>query len=101
MAVKGPPVPPAWTHLPVGYHGRASSVVVSGTPITRPKGLRGPAPGSESTAPSFGPTRALDMEFEMAAIVGGKGNEMGSSLGTGDVMENIFGLVIMNDWSAR
>lgn len=101
MAVKGPPVPPAWTHLPVGYHGRASSIVVSGNPITRPKGLRGPAPGSESTAPSFGPTRALDMEFEMAAIVGGKGNEMGNSLGTGDAMENIFGLVIMNDWSAR
>lgn len=100
MKVPGPPLPPAWNHLPIGYHGRASSVVVSGTPITRPRGLRPPAPGT-AAGPTFGPTMSLDMEYEMAAIVGGRGNELGESLGTGDVMENIFGLTIMNDWSAR
>ncbi|KAI5450884.1 hypothetical protein NCC49_002625 [Naganishia albida] len=100
MKVPGPPLPPAWNHLPIGYHGRASSVVVSGTPITRPRGLRPPAPGTTS-GPTFGPTMSLDMEYEMAAIVGGRGNELGESLGTGDVMENVFGLTIMNDWSAR
>ncbi|GHJ83663.1 hypothetical protein NliqN6_0065 [Naganishia liquefaciens] len=100
MKVPGPPLPPAWNYLPIGYHGRASSVVVSGTPITRPRGMRPPAPSSNS-GPSFGPTASLDMEYEMAAIVGGKGNALGETLGTGDVMENIFGLAIMNDWSAR
>ncbi|KAJ9102974.1 hypothetical protein QFC19_004531 [Naganishia cerealis] len=100
MKVPGPPLPPAWNHLPIGYHGRASSIVISGTPITRPRGLRPPAPGS-TTGPTFGPTASLDMEYEMAAIVGGQGNQLGESLSTGDVMENIFGLAIMNDWSAR
>ena len=100
MKVPGPPLPPAWNYLPIGYHGRASSVVVSGTPITRPRGMRPPAPTSNS-GPSFGPTASLDMEYEMAAIVGGRGNELGETLDTGDVMENIFGLTIMNDWSAR
>ena len=100
MKVPGPPLPPAWNHLPIGYHGRASSVVVSGTPITRPRGMRPPVPGT-AAGPTFGPTLSLDMEYEMAAIVGGRGNDLGESLRTEDVMENIFGLTIMNDWSAR
>lgn len=100
MKVPGPPLPPAWNYLPIGYHGRASSVVVSGTPITRPRGMRPPAPAGHA-GPTYGPTASLDMEYEIAAIVGGKGNDLGETLGTGDVMENIFGLTIMNDWSAR
>lgn len=100
MKSAGPPLPPAWSHIPIGYHGRASSIVVSGTPIRRPKGVLPPPPGS-SAMPSFGPTKTLDMEFEIAAIVGGAGNEMGESIGVDETSENVFGLVIMNDWSAR
>lgn len=89
---------PNWLHLPVGYHGRASSIVVSGTPIRRPKGQSQP---DESKPPVFGPCKAFDFELEMAFFVGGKGNELGEPIDVARAHENIFGMVLMNDWSAR
>jgi fumarylacetoacetase len=88
---------PNWLHLPIGYNGRASSVVVSGTPIRRPLGQT-KAPDAER--PSFGPCRKLDFELEMAFIVGA-GNALGSPIAVGAAEAHIFGLVLMNDWSAR
>lgn len=88
---------PNWLHLPVGYHGRASSIVVSGTPIRRPMGQYKPAPDA---APVFGPTRQLDMELEMAFITY-EGNALGDRISTADAEDRIFGLVLFNDWSAR
>ncbi|PVU86522.1 hypothetical protein BB560_006692 [Smittium megazygosporum] len=88
---------PNWTHLPIGYHGRASSIVVSGTPIKRPLGQRVLTPGSP---PMFGPSTKLDIELEMAFIVG-KGNDLGSPIDISVAEDYIFGLVLMNDWSAR
>lgn len=88
---------PNWKHLPVGYHGRASSIVVSGTDIHRPKGQTKP---KDAPAPVFGPTRQLDFELEMAFIVN-RNTEMGESISTEQAEEAIFGLVLFNDWSAR
>ena len=88
---------PNWKHLPVGYHGRASSIVVSGTDIIRPKGQTKPA---DVDAPIFGPCKQLDFELEMAFIVN-KNTEMGESISTADAEDAIFGMVIFNDWSAR
>lgn len=88
---------PNWKHLPVGYHGRASSIVISGTPIKRPKGQTMPE-GAEK--PVFGPSKLLDFELEMGFIIG-KGNEMGTSITTEDAQSHIFGMVVFNDWSAR
>lgn len=88
---------PNWLHIPVGYHGRASSIVVSGTEITRPKGQ---TIAPDATQPTFGPSRLLDFELEMAFIVG-KENNMGSSVSTADAEDHIFGMVLFNDWSAR
>jgi len=87
---------PNWRHLPVGYHGRASSIVPSGTPIKRPMGQTKPADG----APVYGPSQRLDFELEMAFIIG-KGNELGSPISTTQAEEHIFGMVLFNDWSAR
>ncbi|ORZ30162.1 fumarylacetoacetase-like protein [Catenaria anguillulae PL171] len=89
---------PNWLHLPVGYHGRASSVVVSGTPIRRPLGQRLPAKGA--TAPVFGASVRLDFELEMAFIVG-TGNSLGEPVRMDKAEDHIFGVVVMNDWSAR
>tara|TARA_B100000497_G_scaffold127992_1_gene172362 strand:+ start:2709 stop:3929 length:1221 start_codon:yes stop_codon:yes gene_type:complete len=88
---------PNWKHLPVGYHGRASSIIVSGTPIKRPKGQVVPK-GTE--VPIFQPSGRLDFELEMAFIVG-KDTEIGSSVTTKDALDHIFGMVLFNDWSAR
>ena len=88
---------PNWKHLPVGYHGRASSIVVSGTEIIRPKGQTKPA---DLDSPIFGPSRQLDFELEMAFIVN-KNTEMGESISTAEAEEVIFGMVLFNDWSAR
>ena len=90
---------PNYLHLPVGYHGRASSVVVSGTPIYRPTGqiLLG-AGGDER--PVTGPSRKLDIELELGCFVG-RGNEMGRGIGVDEAEECIFGYVLLNDWSAR
>tara|TARA_B100000427_G_scaffold325037_2_gene331197 strand:+ start:203 stop:1462 length:1260 start_codon:yes stop_codon:yes gene_type:complete len=88
---------PNWKHMPVAYHGRASSIVVSGTQIKRPSGQLKPA---DNQPPVYGPTRLLDFELEMAFITHpGKG--LGNPITTTEAEEYIFGMVIFNDWSAR
>ena len=91
---------PNYTHIPVGYHGRASSVVVSGTPIRRPRGQILLDPTAEPKVPQFLPSRRLDIELELGAFLC-SGNEMGESIPIEKAEESIFGLVLMNDWSAR
>jgi fumarylacetoacetase len=88
---------PNWLHLPVGYHGRASSIVVSGVPIHRPKGQTRP---DEQAPPVFGPCKLLDFELEMAFITF-DGKPLGQSISTAEADDFIFGMVIFNDWSAR
>ncbi len=88
---------PNWKHLPVGYHGRASSIVVSGTPIHRPKGQ---TKADDAAAPSFVPSKLLDFELEVAFITG-KPTQLGESISTANADDYIFGLVLFNDWSAR
>ncbi len=88
---------PNWLHLPVAYHGRASSVVVSGTDVRRPRGQSKP---DNAEAPVFGPSRSLDFELEVAAFVG-PGNELGQPVPVERAAEHLFGLVLLNDWSAR
>lgn len=88
---------PNWRHIPVGYHGRASSIVVSGTPIKRPKGQVMP---KDATEPVFRPSARLDFELEMGFITG-KNTQLGDSVSTADADDYIFGLVLFNDWSAR
>src|SRR5207244_1051593 len=83
---------PNWLHLPVAYHGRASSVVVSGTDFPRPCGQSKPE-GAER--PQFGPTRSLDFELEAAAVVG-PGNELGTPVPTDRAGEHLFGMVLLN-----
>ncbi len=89
------PLQPNWHHLPVGYHGRASSVVVSGTPICRPWGQ-----SLEGETPIFAPCRRLDFELELAFVVG-KNSIMGKPIPIKEAEEYIFGFVLLNDWSAR
>ncbi len=90
------PLKPNWRHLPVGYHGRAGSVVVSGTPIRRPSGQ---LPQSGGT-PRFGPTTRLDVELELGFFTG-PGNPLGTAVPIAEARERIFGFVLVNDWSAR
>lgn len=87
---------PNWKHLPVGYHGRASSIVVSGVDIHRPKGQTKPPEGD----PVYGPSQRMDFELEMGFIVG-KQTELGDQVSTANAMDHIFGMVLFNDWSAR
>jgi len=89
---------PNWKYLPVGYHGRASSVVVSGTPIRRPLGQTRPV---DTEPPKFGPCRLMDFELEMAFFVGGSCPSMGTPITAEQADDYIFGMVVMNDWSAR
>uniref|UniRef100_A0A1Y1MCT4 Fumarylacetoacetase n=1 Tax=Photinus pyralis TaxID=7054 RepID=A0A1Y1MCT4_PHOPY len=89
---------PNWKHLPVGYHGRASSVVVSGTPITRPHGQTVPVDGAP---PVFGSCKLMDFELEMAFFVGGPPTKLGEPIKIETAQNHIFGFVLMNDWSAR
>jgi len=89
---------PNWTHLPVGYHGRASSIVLDGTPVTRPKGQQSPPEGE--TQPGFGPCRLMDFELEMGTVIG-KGNKLGQPIKMSDARDHIFGHCMLNDWSAR
>jgi fumarylacetoacetase len=88
---------PNWRHLPVGYHGRSSSIVVSGTEIKRPKGQTRP---DDTQPPVFGPSRQLDFELEIAFITSGR-SEIGTSIPIDDAENHIFGLVLFNDLSAR
>ncbi|GIW82083.1 MAG: fumarylacetoacetase [Gemmatales bacterium] len=88
---------PNWLHLPVAYHGRASSIIVSGQDIIRPKGQ---TKSDEEPMPRFGPSRNLDFELEMGFFVG-RGNELGHPIPVQEADEHIFGMVLVNDWSAR
>jgi fumarylacetoacetase len=88
---------PNWKHLPIGYHGRAGTVVVSGTPITRPSGQR-KAPTDEE--PRFGPSVRLDIEAEVGFVVGVP-TPLGRSVSVNDFPNHVFGAVLVNDWSAR
>jgi fumarylacetoacetase len=89
------PLLPNWRHLPIGYHGRASTVVVSGTPVVRPMGQRRGTDG-----PSFGPSERLDIELEVGFVTG-VGSELGSPIPVALAEEHIFGVCLVNDWSAR
>jgi fumarylacetoacetase len=92
-----PALPAAWRHLPIGYHGRAGTVVVSGTDVVRPTGQRkGPA----DPAPVFGPSVRLDIEAELGFVVGGA-TGLGERVGVDRAGEHLFGVVLLNDWSAR
>jgi fumarylacetoacetase len=86
------PLPPNWRHLPIGYHGRAGTVVPSGTPIRRPHGQR--AEGD------FGPTRRLDVELELGFVIGTP-SRLGEPVPIGEALDHVFGVVLLNDWSAR
>lgn len=88
---------PNWKHLPVGYHGRASSICVSGHSFHRPKGQQKPA---DSEMPVFGPSKLLDIELETAFVIG-KSTQLGESVSTEEADDYIFGMVLFNDWSAR
>lgn len=88
---------PNWKHLPVAYHGRASSIFVSGTNFQRPKGQIN---ASDSTPPTFGSTKRLDIELEMATIMG-KSNPIGQPIDVNEAEEYVFGFSLFNDWSAR
>ena len=89
---------PNWKHLPIGYHGRSSTVVVSGTDIVRPSGQR--KPPTESS-PVFGPSVRLDIEAELGFVVGGAQTELGRPVALAEAHEHLFGVVLLNDWSAR
>jgi fumarylacetoacetase len=89
---------PNWLHIPIGYHGRSSSIIPSGTPIRRPLGQQRPAEGSKS--PGFGPSKLLDFELEMAFITTAS-NSLGERIPVEEAEDYIFGLVQFNDWSAR
>ncbi len=91
------PLTPNWKHLPIGYHGRAGTVVVSGTPVRRPSGQRRD-PGAPG--PTFGPSTRLDLEAELGFVVG-VGSMPGSALPTSAFDDHVFGVVLLNDWSAR
>ena len=91
---------PNWLHLPVGYHGRSSSVKLSGTPVRRPRGQLQIDRDDPKKGSQFGACRLMDFELEMAMFVG-PGNEFGDSISIAEADDHIFGLVLMNDWSAR
>jgi fumarylacetoacetase len=88
---------PNWKHIPIGYHGRASSIVLSGTPLRRPKGQ---TKAPDQTQPTFGPSKQVDFELEMAFVTC-KSNPLGTSIPIDQAEDYIFGMVIFNDWSAR
>jgi fumarylacetoacetase len=91
------PLLPNYKYVPIGYHGRASSIVLSGSTVRRPKGQIVSAPGS---APRFAPTRALDYEIEVGFFVG-SGNRLGERIGIEDAASHLFGVCLLNDWTAR
>lgn len=90
------PLTPNWKHLPIGYHGRAGSVLVSGTPVRRPSGQR----KAEDGPPTFGPSERLDFEAEVGFVVGTR-SEVGHPIPVERAADHIFGVVLVNDWSAR
>ena len=94
---EGEPLLPNWRHLPVGYHGRAGTVALSGTPVRRPSGQTTSDPGP---GPTFGPTRMLDVEVEVGFVTG-NGPSLGAPIPVEDAEDHIFGVLLVNDWSAR
>jgi fumarylacetoacetase len=97
----GEPLTPNWKHMPIGYHGRSGTIVLSGTPVTRPLGQRPAQPPGQTPAergPTFGPSRRLDFEAEVGFVVG-----VGSSgpVPVSGFAEHVFGVFLLNDWSAR
>ncbi len=92
-----PALPASWRHLPIGYHGRAGTVVVSGTDVVRPTGQRR---GPDNGVPAFGPSTRLDIEAELGYVVGGA-TALGSRVRVGEATDHLFGVVLLNDWSAR
>lgn len=94
------PLLPNYRHVPIGYHGRASSIVVSGTEVRRPRGQQAPPDDKPEQGPTFGSSKMLDYELEVGFFVG-KGNELGEPIPIGRAEEHIFGLCLVNDWSAR
>ena len=95
-----PELPPNWKHLPVGYHGRAGTVVVSGTDVVRPSGQRRSADGGSDRTVTFGPTTKLDIEAEVGYVVGVP-SAQGTSVPLADFRDHVFGVCLVNDWSAR
>ncbi|MFG2745114.1 fumarylacetoacetase [Streptomyces chartreusis] len=91
------PLTPNWKHLPIGYHGRSGTVVVSDTPVLRPNGQR-KAP--DAPAPDFGPSRRLDIEAEVGFVIG-TGSPLGEPVTVSDFRDRVFGICLLNDWSAR
>jgi fumarylacetoacetase len=94
---ESPSLPPNWRHLPIGYHGRSGTVVVSGTDIVRPRGQRRPDPAAP---PVFGSSVRLDIECEVGFVVGVP-SDLGEPVPIADAADHIFGVVLLNDWSAR
>jgi fumarylacetoacetase len=92
-----PPLPVNWAHLPIGYHGRAGTVRVSGTPVVRPAGQQRPPDGGP---PTFGPTQRLDIEAEVGFVVGAP-SDLGRPVPLGAFPDHVFGVCLVNDWSAR
>ena len=92
------PLLPNYKWIPIGYHGRSSSVVISGTPIRRPSGQR---KGPDDAEPHFEPCQLLDYELEVGFFLGGPPNELGETIGIADAEDRIFGVCLVNDWSAR
>jgi len=94
------PLLPNYKHIPIGYHGRASSLIAAGTPIRRPSGQTRAADAGPNEAPKFGPTKSLDYELEVAFFVSA-GNQLGETIPIREADEYIFGICLLNDWSAR
>jgi fumarylacetoacetase len=92
---------PNWLHLPVGYHGRSSTVVVSGTDVVRPSGQIQANKTDPKQGSIFSPCLQLDFEVELGIFVGGQGNPMGKPMKMSEAEDSIFGVVLLNDWSAR
>ncbi|TPX33748.1 fumarylacetoacetase [Synchytrium microbalum] len=90
-------IQPNWFHIPIGYHGRASSIVVSGTPIRRPNGLI----GAMTATPTYSACKKLDIELELAFFIGGPANALGDPIPIAKAEDRLFGFVLLNDWSAR
>ena len=91
------PLLPNYKWVPIGYHGRSSSIVVSGTPVKRPKGQ---TREDQNAPPTFGPSRRLDYEMELGMFIG-RGNALGDPIAAGDALGHVFGFCLVNDWSAR
>jgi fumarylacetoacetase len=91
------PLLPNWRRLPVGYHGRAGTIVASGTPVQRPSGQSKPPDADE---PVFGPSTRLDIELELGYVIGTP-SALGESVPVGEALDHVFGVVVVNDWSAR